>query len=64
MKREYKIEKLAFEYPLSGIIKPEQILNNLGEEGWEAVAMLRDPEPRDPDDHEDTLVLFKRPTSK
>jgi len=64
VKWEYKIETLGLEHPLRGIVPPERILNKLGEEGWEAVAILRNPEQQGYEDRDDTLVLFKRPISK
>ena len=62
VKWEYKIEKVTVGG--GAILSPEQTLNDSGEEGWEAVAMLRNPEPRPHNDHDDSLILFKRPTSK
>ena len=64
MKWEYKFEKLMLEYPSAGIMPPEDILNELGKDGWEAVGMLHNPEPREEGDNADTIVLFKRPISR
>lgn len=61
MNWEYKFEKLTLEYPSAGIIPPEEILNELGKDGWEAVGMLHNPEPREKGDNADTIVLFKKP---
>ena len=63
MKWEYKIEKIALdEFGSFGLSAAESQLNDLGNQGWEAVVWGRNP--NEPSDHIDTLVLLKRQISK
>ncbi len=64
MKWEYKLQKVAIG---SGGFLAElatNALNELGDEGWEAVSWWHTESSRLDGEGNDTLVLFKRPAPK
>jgi len=56
MKWKYYIEEIRFGQPINTL---ENQLNQLGSDGWEALAAFPSPTP---DAHGHVFVLFKRPT--
>jgi hypothetical protein len=60
MKWEYKVDKIL----MNGLGSPEHLLNQLGQDGWEAVALWDSTDrPLDEDDMH-IFILLKRPISK
>jgi hypothetical protein len=64
MKWEYKIE--AIYIGMGGVMTETAagILNEFGQEGWEAVSWWHNPDKCMDTNNNDTFVLFKRPISK
>jgi hypothetical protein len=61
MKWEYKIERVSMGWSARDVGLTEGILNELGGEGWEAVAWWHTLDGRVDENNHDTLVLLKRP---